>query len=272
MKCTLIALVCNIITNPCFAQPVDMNTTISMSSKLTGLIATTKPLLPTKENKVSDLEAPITNMVENPNRTTSSIENLEQQTHLNADKDASDFPDRRGFFTGHRIPLELFGEETLRHIELLEETKEKNSEALERVPPGYPRRIPLELFSEESLRRIDGLETDEESDNFPRRIPLELFNDESLKRLNLLNKKEEHTDFEETSKRPFVLNKSKLYVNSDLIRSSEDDLEELKRTPRLSVHGGISDDPEATAHRFPSLTIGGEGDPAFLDTLLAYYN
>jgi len=272
MKCTLFVLVCNIITNPCFAQPVDMNTTISMSSKLTGLIATTKPLIPTKEKKVSDLEVPITNVVENSRQETSSIEKSEQETHLNADENASDFPDRRGFFTGHRIPLELFGEETLRHIELIEETKDKNSEALERVPPGYPRRIPLELFSEESLRRIDGLETDEESDNFPRRIPLELFNDESLKRLDLLNKKEQPTDFEETSKRPFLLTKSKLYVNSDLIRSPEDDLEELKRTPRLSIHGVISDDPEAAAHHFPSLTIGGEGDPAFLDTLLAYYN
>ena len=29
-----------------------------------------------------------------------------------------DFPDRRGFFTGHRIPLELFGADTLRRIEL----------------------------------------------------------------------------------------------------------------------------------------------------------
>jgi len=274
MKCTLFVLVCNIITNPCFAQPVDMNTTISMSSKLTGLIATTKPLIPTKEKKVSDLEVPITNVVENSRQETSSIEKSEQETHLNADENASDFPDRRGFFTGHRIPLELFGEETLRHIELIEETKDKNSEALERVPPGYPRRIPLELFSEESLRRIDGLESDEdkESDNFPRRIPLELFNDESLKRLDLVHKKLVDTAFEESSKGPFALNKEKLYVNSDLIRSSEDDLEELKRTPRLSIHGGISDDPEAAAHHFPSLTIGGEGDPAFLDTLLAYYN
>ena len=29
-----------------------------------------------------------------------------------------DFPDRRGFFTGHRIPLELFPQDTLRRIEL----------------------------------------------------------------------------------------------------------------------------------------------------------
>merc|ERR1712223_1454155 len=135
IKCTTIVLVCNIITNPCFAQPVDMNTTISMSSKLTGLIATTKPLLPTKEKKVSDMEVPITNVVESPHQATSTIEKLKEETHLDADKDASDFPNRRGFFTGHRIPLELFGEETLRHIELLEDTNEKNSEALERVPP-----------------------------------------------------------------------------------------------------------------------------------------
>ena len=29
-----------------------------------------------------------------------------------------DFPNRRGFFTGHRIPLELFPQDTLRRIEL----------------------------------------------------------------------------------------------------------------------------------------------------------
>ena len=39
-----------------------------------------------------------------------------------------DFPDRRGFFTGHRIPLELFPEDTLRHIELIEEQKEQKPE------------------------------------------------------------------------------------------------------------------------------------------------
>ena len=45
------------------------------------------------------------------------------------------------------------------------------------------------------------------------------------------------------------------------------------RTPRkLYIHGGVNDDPEAAAHHFPALTIGGEGDPAFLDTLLSYYN
>ena len=38
------------------------------------------------------------------------------------------FPDRRGFFTGHRIPLELFPEDTLRHIELIEEKKEQKPE------------------------------------------------------------------------------------------------------------------------------------------------
>ena len=40
-----------------------------------------------------------------------------------------EFPDRRGFFTGHRIPLELFGEDTLRHIQLIGDVKkEKNAE------------------------------------------------------------------------------------------------------------------------------------------------
>ena len=41
---------------------------------------------------------------------------------LNSD---ADFPNRRGFFTGHRIPLELFPEETLRNIELIGETTPK---------------------------------------------------------------------------------------------------------------------------------------------------
>ena len=63
------------------------------------------------------------------------------------------------------------------------------------------------------------------------------------------------------------------YINSDLLRASEDELVELMRTPRkLYIHGGVNDDPEAAAHHFPALTIGGEGDPAFLDTLLSYYN
>ena len=71
--------------------------------------------------------------------------------------------------------------------------------------------------------------------------------------------------------------KAKTYVDSDFIRASEDELKQLKRTPRriisdFTVHGGLDYDPEAIAHHFPALTIGGEGDPAFLDTLLSYYN
>ena len=69
-----------------------------------------------------------------------------------------------------------------------------------------------------------------------------------------------------------ILTKLRSYVDSDDIREPEEDLEDLKRTPRFAIHGGISDDPEAAAHHFPALTIGGEGDPAFLDTLLSYYN
>ena len=68
-------------------------------------------------------------------------------------------------------------------------------------------------------------------------------------------------------------NTKQQYINSDLLRASEDELVELMRTPRrLYIHGGVNDDPEAAAHHFPALTIGGEGDPAFLDTLLSYYN
>ena len=68
-------------------------------------------------------------------------------------------------------------------------------------------------------------------------------------------------------------NKAKSYVDSDAIRSSNDNFSQLNRTPRrLFIHGGINDDPEAAAHHFPSLSLGGEGDPAFLDTLLSFYN
>ena len=56
------------------------------------------------------------------------LSNILIKNFSHADKNNQEFPDRRGFFTGHRIPLELFGEETLRHIELIEEAKEKNSE------------------------------------------------------------------------------------------------------------------------------------------------
>ena len=65
---------------------------------------------------------------------------------------------------------------------------------------------------------------------------------------------------------------TKSYVNSDTIRGSREDSDKNKRIPKaLNMHGGINDDPEAAAHHFPALSIGGEGDPAFLDTLLSIY-
>lgn len=268
----VIALLGSSITNLCSAQPLDANTTIVEKPKQIIVKDPSKPILPTKERKVSKLEVPLTNVVEEHQTSISSDDEVVQENIHNSE---ADFPDRRGFFTGHRIPLELFSEETLRHIDLIGETTEKPNEALERVPPGHPRRIPLELFSEESLRRIDGLDVEEDElfeANFPRRIPLELFNDESLERLDLLEEKYQEDKQEETSKPTIILTKLRSYVDSDDIRASEEDLEELKRTPRFAIHGGISDDPEAAAHHFPALTIGGEGDPAFLDTLLSYYN
>jgi len=273
--CMVIALLLsNSITNLCFAQPLDSNTetTTTENSKHLKLKENAKPLLPTKEQTLSKLEAPLKNIVEDHQNADSSNEDQTQRTSHNSE---SDFPDRRGFFTGHRIPLELFPEETLKHIELIGETTAKPSEALERVPPGHPRRIPLELFSDESLRRIDGLDVEEDElfeANFPRRIPLEDFSDETLKRLDLVGEKKLEDKQDETSKPSVILPKLRSYVDSDDIRESEDDLEELKRTPRFAIHGGISDDPEDAAHHFPALTIGGEGDPAFLDTLLSYYN
>ena len=62
----------------------------------------------------------------------------------------------------------------------------------------------------------------------------------------------------------------KSYVNSDAIRESSENSGQTKRIPK-AFHGGINDDPEAAAHHFPALSIGGEGDPAFLDTLLSIY-
>jgi len=262
------------ITNLCFAQPLDANTTIVENSKHLDLKENAKPHSPTKDESSSKLDSPLTNIIElHPKPALSSAEQAQETSHDSED----DFPDRRGFFTGHRIPLELFPEETLRNIELIGETTEKavptakSTNALKRVAPGHPRRIPLELFSEESLRRIDGLDVEEDElfeANFPRRVPLELFSDDSLKRLDLLEEKKEQT----TSKPSTILPKLRSYVDSDDIRESDEDTEELKRTPRFAIRGGISDDPEAAAHHFPALTIGGEGDPAFLDTLLSYYN
>jgi len=272
--CMVFALLAsNTITNLCFAQPLDANTTIVENSKHLELKENAKPHSPTKDESSSKLDSPLTNTIE-LHPILSSAEETQETNH---DSEA-DFPDRRGFFTGHRIPLELFPEETLRYIELIgDETTAKtvptvkSTNALKRVAPGHPRRIPLELFSEESLRRIDGLDVEEDElfeANFPRRVPLELFSDDSLKRLDLLEEKKEPT----TSKPSTILPKLRSYVDSDDIRESDEDTEELKRTPRFAIRGGISDDPEAAAHHFPALTIGGEGDPAFLDTLLSYYN
>lgn len=276
LKCLLIAIVGNIITTPCFAQPLNAN--ITKVAKLGNSQENSKPLILTKDTSpTSDLEFPITNIVEDHQDSSAQNANQNQQDQLNtdADKHSTDFPDRRGFFTGHRIPLELFGEETLRHIELIGDKETKENQALPRVPPGYPRRIPLELFSEESLRRIDGLEDeeDEKTENFPRPIPLELFTDESLTRLDLLDEKEQDANEEKQGKTTVIPAKVKSYVDSDAIRASNDNDDQLNRTPkRLYIHGGINDDPEAAAHHFPGLSLGGEGDPAFLDTLLSFYN
>lgn len=47
---------------------------------------------------------------------------------VNQVPEVAEFPDRRGFVTGHRIPLELFGADTLRRIELLEDEDTSNNE------------------------------------------------------------------------------------------------------------------------------------------------
>merc|ERR1712223_575952 len=163
--CIVIALLAsNTITNLCFAQPLDANTTIVQNSKHLQLKENAKPQSPTKDESSSKLDSPLTNIIElHPKPALSSAEQTQETSH----NSEANFPDRRGFFTGHRIPLELFPEETLRNIELIGETTPKtvptakSTNALKRVAPGHPRRIPLELFSEESLRRIDGLNVEE---------------------------------------------------------------------------------------------------------------
>ena len=78
--------------------------------------------------------------------------------------------------------------------------------------------------------------------------------------------------FVEIGKKGIIPGIIKSYVNSDAIRGSREDSDQNQRIPKaLSIHGGINDDPEAAAHHFPALSIGGEGDPAFLDTLLSIY-
>ena len=66
---------------------------------------------------------------------------------------------------------------------------------------------------------------------------------------------------------------TKSYVESDVIRRMKDNNSaQLRRVPKnLGVHDGGIDDPESTAHKFPGFSLGGEGDPAFLDTLLSSY-
>merc|ERR1712223_2019999 len=190
--CLVIALLAsNTVTNLCFAQPLDANTTIVQNSKHLELKENAKPHSPTKDESSSKLDSPLTNIIElHPKSMLPSAEQTQESSH---DSEA-DFPDRRGFFTGHRIPLELFPEETLRNIELIgDETTVKTVPTAKITnAPVHPRRIPLELFSEESLRRIDGLDVEEDElfeANFPRRVPLEIFSDDSLKRLDLLEEK-----------------------------------------------------------------------------------
>jgi len=275
VTCLIIGIVCNSLTSPCFATPVDANRVALERTKLENSQTTSKPLIINKEQTVSSLSSSISNDVEtvggvSPLTANQTKNHLPKKSELIAgsNKDESEFPDRRGFFTGHRIPLELFGDETLRHIELIGEVKNTESEALPRVPPGHPRRIPLELFSEDTLSRVDGIDEVVEIVNFPRRIPLELFPDESLKRIGLLNSKEEEN--EDGPKSIISGNVRKSYVNSDAIRGSSENSDQNKRIPK-AFHGGINDDPEAAAHHFSALSIGGEGDPAFLDTLLSIY-
>merc|ERR1712038_613875 len=51
--------------------------------------------------------------------------------------------DRRGFVTGHRIPLELFGKDTLRRIELLEDVEQPAAPARQYVDSDDIRSAPL---------------------------------------------------------------------------------------------------------------------------------
>ena len=55
----------------------------------------------------------ITNLIEDSSPLQKAVVVLTEEEE--------EFPDRQGFITGHRIPLELFGADTLRRIELLGE-------------------------------------------------------------------------------------------------------------------------------------------------------
>jgi len=66
-----------------------------------------------------------------------------------------DFPNRRGFFTGHRIPLELFPQDTLRRIELTSDEDDSEgivvssaAEALQ-TPPQPSKSTSLYVNSDE---------------------------------------------------------------------------------------------------------------------------
>jgi len=55
------------------------------------------------------------------NELTASDDDVIEKATEEDKSEEGHFPDRRGFVTGHRIPLELFSEDTLRRIELLED-------------------------------------------------------------------------------------------------------------------------------------------------------
>jgi len=98
------------------------------------------------------------------------FEDIKQTTEVPASVTASaleednitrtdEFPDRRGFFTGHRIPLELFPQDTLRRIELTSDEDESEgivvssaADALQ-TPPQPPKSTSLYINSDEIRSR-----------------------------------------------------------------------------------------------------------------------
>ena len=55
----------------------------------------------------------------NPEENSVQDQNEEHDGLIQAPVTKDVFPDRRGFVTGHRIPLELFPKETIRNLDLV---------------------------------------------------------------------------------------------------------------------------------------------------------
>jgi len=105
---------------------------------------------PTENNQPS-INQIIFEDIKQTTEAPASVTALEEDNSSGTD----DFPDRRGFFTGHRIPLELFPQDTLRRIELTSDEDDGEgivvssaAEALQ-TPPQPPQSTSLYVNSDD---------------------------------------------------------------------------------------------------------------------------